>query len=218
MRTQKITKLALLFLCITMIMAPVLTGCTAKETAGTGVKPVVVYVADIFNTLNPYDTGAFSDSYVFNQVYESLAKADDQGNAIPSLAKSWDISADALTYTMKLVDNAVFHNGEKFKASDVVFTYNFAKGFPAKKAYYSMVKTVEALDDYTVKFTLNNPYPLFLSYTQQVPIVNEKFVTENKKDISKVASGTGPYKLVTYDPAVKVILTANKDYRLGRCN
>jgi peptide/nickel transport system substrate-binding protein len=222
MRTQKITKLATLFLCIIMIATAVLTGCTAKEPtdtgnkpADTGNKPVVVYVADIFNTLNPYDTGAFSDSYVFNQVYESLAKADDQGNAVPGLAKSWDISADALTYTMKLVDNAVFHNGEKFKASDVVFTYNYAKDFAPKKAYYSMVKTVEAIDDYTVKFTLDKPYPLFLTYTQQVPIVNEKFVTEHNGDISKVASGTGPYKLVSYDPAVKVILTAYEDYRLG---
>ncbi|MFZ1628153.1 MAG: ABC transporter substrate-binding protein, partial [Anaerolineae bacterium] len=165
MRTQKVTNFATLFLCIIMIAASVLTGCTAKETADTGNKPVVVYVADIFNTLNPYDTGAFSDSYVFNQVYESLAKANDQGNAIPGLAKSWEISADALTYTMKLVDNAVFHNGEKFKASDVVFTYNFAKGFAPKKAYYSMVKTVEVIDDYTVKFTLDKPYPLFLTYT-----------------------------------------------------
>ncbi len=215
MNTRKMTKLTSLSLFIIMTMISVLTGCTAKETVGTGTKPVVVYVADIFNTLNPYDTGAFSDSYIFNQVYESLAVADDKGNAVPSLAKSWEISPDALTYTMKLVDNAFFHNGEKFKASDVVFTYNFARDFPAKKAYYSMVKTVEVLDDYTVKFTLEKPYPLFLTYTQQVPIVNEKFVNEHGGDISKVASGTGPYKLVSYDPAVKVMLTANEDYRLG---
>ncbi|MDH4242101.1 MAG: ABC transporter substrate-binding protein, partial [Phycisphaerae bacterium] len=122
MNTRKSTKLATLFLCIIMTLIPVLTGCTTKEAAGTGSKPVVVYVADIFNTLNPYDTGAFSDSYIFNQVYESIATADDKGNVVPGLAKSWEISPDALTYTMKLVDNAYFHNGEKFKASDVVFT------------------------------------------------------------------------------------------------
>ena len=217
MRNPKMTKLVNLFLCIFVIATSLLTGCTTKETnvANPADKTVVIYVADIFNTLNPYDTGAFSDSYVFNQVYESLAKADDQGNAVPCLAKSWEISEDALTYTMKLVDDAYFHNGEKFKASDVVFTYNYAKDFPAKKAYYSMVEKVEAIDDYTVRITLNKPYPLFLSYTQQVPIVNEKFVNDNNGDISKVASGTGPYKLVSYDPAVKVMLTANEDYRLG---
>ena len=219
MKTKnKLTKIAFILLCSSMILTLVLTACGGKETVDTGTKPVVIYVADIFNTLNAYDTGAFSDSYIFNQVYESLAKADDNGNAIPCLAKSWEISPDALTYTMKLVDDATFHNGEKFKASDVVFTYNYAKDFPAKKAYYSMVNNVEALDDYTVKFTLNNPYPLFLTYTQQVPIVNEKFVTEYDGDISKVASGTGPYKLVTYDPAVKVILTAFEDYRLGEAS
>jgi peptide/nickel transport system substrate-binding protein len=216
MRELKRTKKTIaLLLSLIMVTATFFTGCTTEEVEGSAEKPVVVYVADIFNTLNPYDTGAFSDSYVFNQVYESLATADDDGNAVPCLAESWEISSDGLVYTMKLVEDAVFQNGEPLKASDVVFTYSYCKDFPAKNAYYSMVKSVEAVDDYTVKFTLTNPYPLFLTYTQQIPIVNEKFVQENNGDITKVACGTGPYKLVTYDPAVKVELTRFEDYRLG---
>lgn len=214
---MKSKKILVMFLCIAMIMSA-FTGCSSSKASGNdnedGEKPVVVYVADIFNTLNAFDTGAFSDAYVFNQVYETLAKVDDEGNTNPCLADSWEISPDGLVYTINLVQDAKFHNGELLKASDVVFTYKYAEDFAAKKAFYSMVKSVEAIDDYTVKMTLNNPSPLFLGYSQQIPIINEKFVKENNNDISKVACGTGPYKLVTYDPAVKVMLTRNDEYRL----
>ena len=217
MNAGKKTKKALaIFLCLVMVMA-VFTGCGA--TTGDGgagdAEPIVVYVADIFNTMNPYDTGAFSDSYVFNQVYETIAKSDDLGNPVPCLGESWEISPDGLVYTVKLVTDAMFTNGENFKASDVVFTYTYAKDFAAKNAFYSMVKNVKAIDDYTVEFTLDKPSPLFLGYTQQIPIVNEKFVNDQGGDISKLSCGTGPYMVVSFDPAVNVILVANEDYRLG---
>lgn len=217
MRSKKFMALLLTFVMITTV----LTGCGETTTGNSNNSPsaepadktVVVYVADIFNTLNPFDTGAFSDSYVFNQVYETLTQVDDLGNPQPCLAESWTISDDALIYTINLVKDAKFQNGETLKASDVVFTYNYAKDYVAKKAYYAMVTKVEALDDYTVKFTLDKPTPLFMAHTQQLPIINEKFVTENNNDISKMACGTGPYKLVSFDPAVKVMLTRNDDYR-----
>jgi peptide/nickel transport system substrate-binding protein len=216
---MKNKKIVALLLTLVMIIS-VFTGCSGATTGGSTQvesteKPVVVYVADIFNTLNPFDTGAFSDSYVFNQVYETIAKVDDEGNPKPCLGESWEISDDALTYTVHLVKDSKFQNGEPLKASDVVFTYTYAKQFAAKNAYFAMVEKVEALDEYTVKFTLDKPTPLFLAHTQQLPIVNEKFVKENNNDISKVACGTGAYKLVSYDPAVKVMLTRNDDYRLG---
>ncbi|MDM8533257.1 ABC transporter substrate-binding protein [Clostridiaceae bacterium HSG29] len=205
-----------LLLCLVMVFS-VTTGCGATGSAieDDGERTVVVYVADIFNTLNPFDTGAFSDAYVFNQVYETMVQVDDVGVPIPCLAESWEISDDALTYTVNLVKDAKFHNGENFKASDVVFTYTYAKDFPAKRAFYSMVDKVVALDDYTVEFTLNKPSPLFFSHSQQMPIVSEKFVTEQEGNISKSACGTGPYVIETFDPAVKTVLTANENYRLA---
>lgn len=216
--SKKYAKIFTMLICIVMLVS-VLSGCGAKTTPSadpvSDQKPVVVYVADIFNTLNPYDTGAFSDSYVFNQVYETIATVDDEGNPKPCLAESWEISPDALTYTIHLVKDAKFTNGELLKASDVVFSYTYAKDFAAKNAFYSMVKNVEATDDYTVIFTLDKPSPLFLGYTQQMPIVNEKFVNEQGGNISKVACGTGPYVITTYDPAVKTVLLANEDYRLA---
>jgi len=216
MTTKKRSTLLLaLCLCVTLI-ATAFTGCGVTSSTGEsgGDEMVSVYVADIFNTLNPFNTGAFSDSYVFCQVYETLAVVDN-GTAKPCLAKDWDISEDGLTYTFHLVEDAVFENGEPLTADDVVFTYEYAKGFAPKNAYYSMVEKAEAVDDHTVVFTLSSRTPLFVAHTQQIPIINEKFVKEHNGDISKVACGTGPYTIVSYDPAVNVILKAKEDYRLG---
>lgn len=214
MKTKK--KIAL-FLSIMMCVLALTVNGTTTTMATTKVveKPVVVYVPDIFNTLNPFATNAYSDAYVFNQVYETLAVANDKGIAKPCLAKSWDISPNGLTYTIHLVKGVKFQNGEILKASDVVFTYTYAKKFAGKNANYAMVKNVKATDNNTVKFTLDKPTPLFMIYSQELPIVNEKFVNENKGDISKVACGTGPYKVVKFDPAVKTVITRFDGYRLG---
>jgi peptide/nickel transport system substrate-binding protein len=212
-------KILSLFLFVVIIIS-MLTGCSGVTTGSNASsvigseKTVVIYIPDIFNTLNRYDTVALSDACVFNQVYETLVTIDDSGNPLPCLAKSWEISSDGLEYTFHLVEDAKFHNGEMLKASDVVFTYKYAKDFAAQNAFYSMVESAEVKDDYTVIIKLDIPTPLFLSHTQQMPILNEKFVIENNNDISKVACGTGPYKVVNFDPAIHVILTRNDDYRL----
>jgi len=211
------------FLAFALCLILVLSSFTAcGNTGGEGdeggeeAKVAKIYVADIFNTLNPFNTGAFSDSYVFCQVYETLFVVDDSGVAQGQLAESYEISDDALTYTIKMIEDATFSDGTPVTAHDVVFTYEYAKDFAAKTAYYGMVESCTALDDYTVEFKLDGPTPLFLAHTQQLPIVSEKFVTEQGGDINQVACGSGPYVITSYDPATKVVLAARDDYRLGK--
>lgn len=177
--------------------------------------PVVVYTPDIFNTMNPYETTANSDQSVFDQVYETLAVTQDDGTVKPCLAEKWTISDDGLEYTFKLVENATFHNGETMKASDVVFTFERFMSTAAKKNFVEMIDKVEAEDDYTVKITLSKVTPLFLVYLNEVPILSEKFVTENNDKINEIACGTGPYKLESIDFATAAQLTRYDDYRLG---
>lgn len=202
-------------LCTIMLFTAVV-GCSNNNAGGNVSQKdsVVVYVSDIFSMLNPFATTANSDQYIFNQVYETLAVVDDNGKVNPCLAESWEISEDALTYTFHLVEGAKFHNDEELKASDVVFTFNMAKKYPGKKNFIDMVESVEALDEYTVCIKLNKPTPLFLVYLHEVPIMNEKFVTEAGEAINETACGTGPYKLVEIDFATAAKLTRFDDYRL----
>ena len=215
---QTFKKTLALVLCIVMVLCLAACGETGTQggaEATDGEKGVVVRVADIFNTLNPFNTNNLSDQYVFNQVYETLAVVGEDGSPVPCLAESWEISEDGKDYTIHLVQDAVFHNGEKLTAEDVAFTYTYAKDFSGRQLYYKAVQDIEIVDDYTLIFHLDAPTPLFLAYSQSMPIMNKKFVEEHNGDVSQVVCGTGPYTIEKYDPAVEVVFTAFENYRLG---
>ena len=201
-------------LLVFVLVVGLFTACGGGGGTKTEDDPVVVYTPDIFNTMVPYDTTANSDQMVFDQVYETLAVTQDDGSVVPCLATDWTISDDGLEYTFNLVQDATFHNGENMKASDVVFSFEKFMETAAKKNFVEMIQSVEAVDDYTVKFTLSKVTPLFLVYTNEVPIMSEKFVTENNGEFNDKACGTGPYELVSIDLATAAELKRFEDYRL----
>lgn len=207
-------KKKIVVLLVFVLVVGLFTACGGGGGTKTEDDPVVVYTPDIFNTMVPYDTTANSDQMVFDQVYETLAVTQDDGSVVPCLATDWTISDDGLEYTFNLVQDATFHNGENMKASDVVFSFEKFMETAAKKNFVEMIQSVEAVDDYTVKFTLSKVTPLFLVYTNEVPIMSEKFVTENNGEFNDKACGTGPYELVSIDLATAAELKRFEDYRL----
>jgi len=207
-------KKKIVVLLVFVMVISLFTACGGNKSKKSEDDAVVAYTPDIFNTMVPYETTANSDQMVFDQVYETLAITQDDGSVKGCLAKDWTISDNGLEYTFNLVDDATFHNGENMKASDVVFSFNRFMETAAKKNFVEMIKSVEAVDDYTVKITLSKVTPLFLVYTNEVPIMSEKFVTENDGEFNDKACGTGPYELTSIDFATAAQLTRFEDYRL----
>ena len=197
-----------------LMLLSLLAGCGGQPAASGDDDTVVVYTSDIFNTMTPYQTTANSDQSVFDQVYETLTVTQDDGTVAPCLAKTWTVSEDCLEYTFRLEEGVKFHNGEVMTADDVVYSFEQYIANPAKNNFVSMIEKVEAVDANTVKITLNKVTPLFLVYTNELPILNKKFVEEHNGDISEVACGTGPYKLTSIDLATSAMLERNDDYRL----
>ena len=99
---------------------------------------------------------------------------DETGDFTGLLASSWENSPDGLTWTFHLRENVTWHDGEPFTADDVTFTYDYIQGkaaiSPIGAGWYNtaVIESVEALDDYTVRITLNQPYAPFM---QQVAAV-----------------------------------------------
>ena len=208
---RKISLLLAMVMCVSTLVA-----CGKKaEEAGTADDTVVVYTADIFNTMNPYETTANSDQSVFDQVYETLTVTQDDGTVAPCLAREWTVSEDCLEYVFHLEEGVKFHNGETLTAGDVVFSMEQYLANPAKNNFVNMIEAVEAVDANTVRFVLDKVTPLFLVSTNELPILSEKFVTEKNGDISEAACGTGPYRLTGIDLATAAMLERNEDYRLG---
>lgn len=91
-----------------------------------------------------------------------LMKIDpDTMEPVPDLAESVETLSDS-EYVFHLRQGVYFHHGKEFKAEDVVATYNLIVQYPGSSPYVSSIQSVEALDDYTVKFTMDGPYPNLL--------------------------------------------------------
>lgn len=136
------------------------------------------------------------------------------------LAESWTVSADGLTYTMKIRQGVKFHDGTPMTVEDVVFSLDRVRD-PALGSYVgwmlAKVSTVEAPDDSTVVITLSEPDALFeyaLASTA-AHVVSKAFVEANGDKFGKpeVGSiGTGPFKFVEWQSGDHQTIARNEDY------
>lgn len=131
------------------------------------------------------------------------------------LATEYEISEDGLTWTFKIRDDVKFTNGEPLTASDVAFTYNNAKE-QVVEADFSMLDSVEAIDDTTVVFHLNKPYSVFAYLAAVVGIVPDESYDQTIYGENPI--GSGRYMLKQWDKGEQVILEANPDYYGEKAN
>lgn len=187
-------------------------------------------------TLDIQKTNA--DYFIPLQIYNRLVEAEPDGNGgvkiVPSLAKSWDISKDGKVYTFHLEKGVRFHNGEEFKADDVLFTINkmmdpkeatvnswifeTIKGAKARlEGKADSVSGVKVIDDYTVEITLEEGFPSFLATITDAPasIFNRKAVEEGKDKFgfeAKYTVGTGYLKFKDWKQDQEINLVRNDEY------
>ena len=169
---------------------------------------------------------------VFDRLVEVEVK-DGKSEIVPSLAKSWDISEDGKTYILHLMEGVKFHNGEDFKADDVVYSLNrivtvqgavnssFVSQIEGFDELANGVATelsgVKAIDDYTVEIKLKEPYAGFMASLAAAPvsILDEKTTTMagDKFGIEpEFTVGTGPFKLKEWKLNEGIELVKNENY------
>ncbi|MFT4793471.1 MAG: peptide/nickel transport system substrate-binding protein [Paracoccaceae bacterium] len=153
------------------------------------------------------------DEVVFPNLFEGLVRVASDGSITPGLAKSWDISADGLTYTFHLVAGAKFHDGADFDASDVEFSFARAMADDstnAQKGLFEAIDSVEVMDPATVKITLKRPTSQFLFNMGWGDAV---IVDPASADTNATAPvGTGAFKFAEWKKGDSVKLVKNPDY------
>ena len=155
-----------------------------------------------------------SPYWVLYALHDALVKPMPGQRMAPSLAKSWTESPDKLSYEFKLRQGLKFHNGDPFTADDVVFSFGRAKG----AELHEKVKEVVAVDPYTVRFVLNEPWPDFM--TMYGTLASGASWITPKKYFEKVGAdgfkqhpiGLGPYKFVSMKPGIEIVMEANEEY------
>ena len=108
----------------------------SSETAESNGEETVVRmnIGSEPDSLDPWQSAASDTEAIMHNVFEGLCLYDENGEIIPGLAESWDISEDGLTYTFHLRQGVTFHNGDAFDSADVLYSYNNFAGLDGNEA------------------------------------------------------------------------------------
>ncbi|MGB2841474.1 MAG: ABC transporter substrate-binding protein [Halobacteriota archaeon] len=154
-------------------------------------------------------------------IFDTLVWKDTQG-FVPALATDWEYLKDENAYLFHLRKDVTWHDGEKFTAEDVAFTFNYVKEHPSWWVDLKYLKQVEVLDEYTVKIYLTEPYAPFLNDDAGTLAILPKHIWQDVKNPSEFIEsealiGTGPFKLVDYSKTHGTYLyEAYDDYYRGK--
>ena len=166
----------------------------------------------IINSHSPAGDGS-SHNNACRMIYDTLYYNNPDGTSVPMLATSYE-TEDYQTWTFHLRDDVTFHNGDKFTAKDVVFTWQHAIDSPGSIASsnWNYIVDAKAIDDYTVEFKTAAPYGglLFNIGISVSGILNERAISEN--EIEGFWIGTGAYKIAEFSTSDYMKFERNEDY------
>ena len=171
-------------------------------------------------TLVPILASDSASSDITGMVFNGLVKYDKNINLTGDLAERWDIEDGGLAIIFHLRKNVSWQDGYPFTARDVEYTYQKLIDPKVRTPYsgdFERVKSLEVVDDFTVKITYKEPFsPGLASWGMSIMprhILEKEDL--NKTDFGRHPVGTGPYVFKSWKTQEKIELVSNKKYFEG---
>ena len=160
--------------------------------------------------------GMITPYMLYYALHDAAVKPMPGQPMAPSLAESWTVSKDGLTYEFVLRKGVRFHSGDPVTAEDVKFSFERYRG-AAARTLKEHVAAVEVADAGRVRFRLKRPWPDFLTFYVSATgagwVVPKKYVERVGDDgFKKAPVGAGPYRFVSFTPGVELVLEAFDGY------
>jgi peptide/nickel transport system substrate-binding protein len=202
-------KLSLFSLVLLSFLA--LSACSASDdtvlVVASGADPV---------TFDMHATNDIATARVARQIYETLVFQGNDLELSPGLATSWREVGDN-TFEFTLRDDVFFHNGDKFTAADVVWTFQRALKSPTIGHIIGAIDPdkITMVDDYTVRIGTKFAFGPFITHLAHpaTSIKNQRAVEEAGADYgSQGVIGTGPFKFVEWNVGDTVLLERYEEY------
>jgi len=177
------------------------------------------------DVLDPVTTALNTSIWYFMSIYDQLIRVAPDGISLePSLAESWDISEDGLTYTFHLRPNVLFSDGTPLTSADVLYSWVRAANDPGqiwtftldamKRDAEGQVEGITAPDDATVVVELAKPWVPFVSDVAMfnLSVISKAFAEGNEERLATECMGTGPFALGEFRAGEILTLVKNPHY------
>jgi peptide/nickel transport system substrate-binding protein len=192
-------------------------GRPAQAAAPEGQMTIGVHISLAPTWFDPAETaGIITPFLVLYALHDGMLKPMPGQSPAPCLAESWSASADGLSYTFVLRPGVKFHNGETVTAEDVKFSFERYRGAD-HATLKQRVTSIDIPEPGHIRFNLKEPWPDFMTFYTSATgagwIVPKQYVEKVGDDGFKRAPiGAGPYKFVSFNPGVELVLEAHEQY------
>ncbi len=166
-------------------------------------------------SLDPHLVDDGGERAINDNIYETLLARTPDGDLEPSLAAEMPTQVDDTTWEFTLRTGVSFHDGTPFNADAVVATVErmvalIAAGNTDNDGFFSSITGAEKVDDTTVRITTDGPDGVLPARMYWLKIIAPS--AKDAEDLSDAPNGTGPYKFVSRQSGVSIVLEANADY------
>jgi peptide/nickel transport system substrate-binding protein len=185
----------------------------AARAAPEGQLTWAVHVTLAPTWFDPAETSGIITPYmVLYAIHDAMVKPMPGNSLAPSLAETIAVSDDKLTYEMAIRQDAKFHDGTPVTGEDVKFSFERYRGAQAAQIK-GRVASIETPDARHVRFKLKSPWPDFLTFYASATgagwVVPKAYVEKTGEEgFKKAPIGAGPYKFVSFNPGVELVLEA----------
>lgn len=161
-------------------------------------------------------------------LYETLVKFNTSGSELlPGLAESWTVSEDGMRWVFKIREHVTFHDGTDLNAQAVAFNFNrwMDMDSPYHAGHFSywqssfggfpgIVKSVNALSDFSLEIILSEPFSPFLSILTQPAfgIASPDAIIKYNESLKYNPVGTGPFIFESWTQGEEIVLSRNTNY------
>jgi peptide/nickel transport system substrate-binding protein len=208
---------------VALVALTILAAARAEAQDRSRTKEVVVGLGAEPRTMLAVTIVDWTTNNMLEHIYDRLLDRDAKTfKPKPMLATDWKIVNDT-TWEFKLRRGVKFHNGEPFTAASVKATIDYAldpasKSHFATAAYWGLVKEVQVVDDYTVRFVTKQPWPNLVdsaSLTNSLIMPAKALKELGPAKLAEKPIGTGPFKFVEWRRDERLVLERNPDYWQG---
>jgi peptide/nickel transport system substrate-binding protein len=180
-------------------------------------------------TLDPAFAKNQAVMWPVHQIFNTLIEIDDSMRMIPSLCKSWESSADALTFIFHLRTDVTFHDdscfpgghGRRMVASDIVYSFRRlldpATASPGNWIFHGRVDSLHpflAINDSTFQISLRRPFRPLLGILSMpyCSVIPREAVSYYGSGWRRHPVGTGPFRFLSWEEGQALVLKRNPDY------